>query len=317
LIKEDADSRDNLDENMNILISGGTGLIGSALTHSLLADGHQVWILTRSPARANLPAGAQAVGWDGRSSQGWLDVFASMDAVVNLAGETVGRWPWNSPRKLRIVASRVQAGLAMREAFERATKRPPVLIQASGVGYYGPLGAQPVTEAGRAGSDFMAQVAANWEASSASVDTLPDVRRAVIRTALVLDPHAGVLPLMALPARLFAGGPLGNGQQGVSWIHIDDEVRAIRFLIENERARGAFNLSAPHPVSDAVFLRALAKALGRPYWLPAPAFALKLFLGEMSTLLLDGQYALPERLLELGFVFKYEQVEAAFQALYH
>jgi uncharacterized protein (TIGR01777 family) len=302
---------------MNILISGGTGFIGSALTRSLLTDGHKVWILTRSPARANLPAGAQAVGWDGRSSQSWLEVFARMDAVVNLAGETVGRWPWNSARKLRIVASRVQAGRAMNEAFERATKRPAALIQASGIGYYGPLDAQPVTEAGGAGNDFMAQVAANWEASSLEVEALPDVRRVVIRTALVLDPQEGVLPMMALPVRLFAGGPLGSGQQGVSWIHIDDEVRAIRFLIENERARGVFNLSSPHPVSNAVFLRALAKKLGRPYWLPAPAFALKLFLGEMSTLLLDGQYALPERLLDLGFVFKYEHVEAAFQALYH
>jgi len=301
---------------MDILISGGTGFIGSALTRSLLAEGHQVWILTRSPARANLPAGAQAVGWDGRSSQGWLDVFARMDAVVNLAGESVGRWPWNAPRKLRIVASRVQAGLAMREAFERAAKRPAVLIQASGIGYYGPLGAQPVTEAGPVGHDFMAKVASYWEASSSTVDALPSVRRAVIRTALVLDPSKGVLPMMALPARLLAGGPLGNGRQGVSWIHIDDEVRAIRFLMENDRARGVFNLSSPHPVSSAVFLRALAKELGRPYWLPAPAFALKLFLGEMSTLLLDGQYALPERLMNLGFVFKYEHVEAAFQALY-
>jgi hypothetical protein len=121
---------------------------------------------------------------------------------------------------------------------------------------------------------------------------------------------------MALPVRLFAGGPLGNGQQGVSWIHVLDEIRAIRFLIDNDQARGVFNLSAPQPISSAEFIRSLAKELGRPYWVPAPALALKLMLGEMSTLLLDGQYALPQRLLDLGFVFRFERAEQAFQALY-
>lgn len=301
---------------MNILISGGTGFIGSALTRSLLADGHKIWILTRNPVHVNTPGDVVALGWDGRSCQGWLESFAEMDVVVNLAGETVGRWPWNPGRKKRIFDSRVQAGLAVAEAFERAERRPPVLIQASGIGFYGPLGSQPVTEEARAGNDFMATVASAWEASTSSVDGLPGVRRVVIRTSLVLDTQEGVLPLMALPVRLFAGGPLGNGQQGVSWIHVLDEIRAIRFLIDNDQARGVFNLSAPQPISSAEFIRSLAKELGRPYWVPAPALALKLMLGEMSTLLLDGQYALPQRLLDLGFVFRFERAEQAFQALY-
>ena len=301
---------------MNILISGGFGFIGSALTRSLLSGGHKVWILTRSPGRENIPVGVQAVGWDGRSSQPWLELFSRMDAVVNLAGETVGRWPWNQNRKKRIQASRVEAGLAITEAFEQASRKPLVLVQASGIGYYGPSGQQVVTEDTPPGDDFMAKVAISWEASTSPVETLPEVRRVVIRTALVLDAQQGVLPLMALPVRFFAGGPLGNGQQGVSWIHIDDEVRAIRFLIENDAARGVYNLSTPHPLSSADVIRSLAKELGRPYWLPAPGFALKLLLGEMSTLLLDGQYVIPQRLLNLGFVFKYERVEQAFHTLY-
>ena len=302
---------------MNILISGGSGFLGSALTRSLLADGHKVSILTRDSARVHSSEGVQAVVWDGRSSRGWLDVFSSMDAVVNLAGDTIGRWPWTAERKKRIQESRVQAGMALTEAFNKASSRPAILIQASGIGYYGPLGSRRVAETERPGDDFVAQVAVAWENSTSQVDALPGVRRAIIRTSIVLDTQKGILPLMSLPVRLFAGGPLGSGQQGVSWIHIDDEIRAIRFLIENQSARGAFNLSAPQPVSNAEFYRSLASALGRPYWLPAPAFAMKLALGEMSTLLLDGQYALPNRLLDLGFQFVHERVETAFHALYH
>jgi uncharacterized protein (TIGR01777 family) len=304
-----------LELKMNVLISGGSGLIGSALSHSLLADGHRVWILTRNPSAA-MPAEAQPIPWDGRTNQGWMGVFSQMDAVVNLAGETVGKWPWNEARKKRILDSRVDAGRAIADAFQKAEKRPAVLIQSSGIGYYGPCGKDPVTEEFPAGNDFMASVAAHWEASTRLVDVSSGVRRAIIRTSLVLDARQGVLPLMALPVRLYAGGPLGAGSQGVSWIHIDDEVRAIRFLLENNAAHGAFNLSAPNPVSNADFIRSLAKALARPYWLPAPAFALRALLGEMSTLLLDGQYALPQKLVRLGFVFRYQSVDQAFRALF-
>lgn len=301
---------------MNVLISGGTGLIGAALTHSLLADAHRVWILTRNPASANLPAGAQPVAWDGRTNTGWLDVFSQMDVVVNLAGETVGKWPWSEAHKNRILDSRVNAGRAISGAFQKAAKKPAVLIQSSGIGYYGPSGKDPITEEFPAGNDFMANVAAQWEASTRMVDVSMGVRRVIIRTSLVLDARQGVLPLMALPVRFFAGGPLGSGQQGVSWIHIDDEVRAIRFLMENDAARGAFNLSAPNPLSNANFIQDLARVLSRPYWLPTPAFALRTLLGEMSTLLLDGQYALPQRLIKLGFVFRYASAEQAFRALF-
>jgi uncharacterized protein (TIGR01777 family) len=300
---------------MNVLISGGTGFIGSALTRSLLADGHKVWVLTRNPVRARLPQGVQPVRWDGRTSQGWIGVFSQMDAVVNLAGETIGRWPWSDRRKKLIRDSRVDAGKAIADAFQKVDKRPGVLIQASGVGYYGPCGAETIAEDSPAGNDFMASVASNWEASTRIVDSL-GVRRVTIRTALVLNAQQGVLPLMALPARLWLGGQLGSGKQGVSWIHLDDEVRAIRYLLENEKARGAYNLSAPNPLSNADFMHAMAHALSRPFWLPVPAFALKMALGEMSTLLLDGQFVIPQRLVNLGFVFQYQTAQEAFQDLF-
>ena len=300
---------------MNILISGGSGFIGSALTRSLLKEGHNVWVLTRNPARTRLPAGAQSVRWDGRTNQGWIGVFSQMNAVVNLAGESVGKWPWTDRRKKLIRDSRVDAGLAIADAFQKVDKRPAVLIQASGVGYYGQCGKETVAEDSPAGNDFMATVAYNWESSTRIVDSL-GVRRVIIRSSLVLNARQGVLPLIALPVRFWAGGPLGNGEQGVSWIHIDDEVRAIRYVLENDKARGAFNLSAPNPIPNADFVRSLAKALYRPYWMPAPAFLLRMILGEMSTLLLDGQFVIPQRLVNLGFVFHYETAQEAFRDLF-
>jgi uncharacterized protein len=297
------------------LIAGGSGFIGSALARSLLADGHAVWALTRNPERVHLPQGVQAAGWDGRTTKGWLRVFSQMDAVVNLVGENVGQWPWTEARKRRIRESRVDAGAAITSAFQKAAKRPAVLIQASGVGYYGPCGVEPLNEDAPAGSDFFSSVALDWEASSRLVDSL-GVRRVIIRTSLVLDRKAGILPLMALPIRFFAGGPLGSGKQGISWIHLADHVRAVRFLMENEKAIGVFNLSAPNPLSNADFLSALANSLGRPYWLPAPAFALRLILGEMSTLLLDGQFAIPQRLVNMGFIFNYQTAQDAFKDLF-
>jgi uncharacterized protein len=302
------------EDYMNILIAGGTGFIGSALTRSLLADGHRVVILTRSPQRMRLPQGAQAAGWDGRTTSGWLEVFSEMDAVINLAGATIGQWPWSAERKKVLLNSRVDAGVAIAQAFQQAVKKPGLLMQASGVGYYGSRENTPLNEDAPAGKDFIASLAVEWEASTRMVASL-GVRCVTMRTALVLGEN-GILPLMALPVRLFLGGPLGSGQQGVSWIHIDDQVRAIRFLLENEKARGVYNLSAPNPLSNADFMRFLAQALRRPCWLPVPAFALRIVLGEMSTLLLDGQFVIPQRLVNQGFTFKYEHVLEAFKAIF-
>jgi len=304
-----------MEKKMKVLIPGGSGFLGRALTQSLLADNHEVWVLTRSQPKNQSAPHLNYLQWDGRTTNGWLDAFAEMDAVVNLAGDNVGDQLWTDAKKKRMRQSRVDASLAVVTAFQRASRRPAVLLQASGVGYYGPRGAEPVHENTPPGTDFFSSLAQDWEAATRIVDSL-GVRRVILRTSLVLEKSAGILPRMALPVQFFAGGPLGSGKQGVSWIHLQDHVRAMRFLLENPKAIGAFNLSAPNPLSNADFMRSLAQTLSRPYWLPAPAFALRLALGEMSTLLLDGQFAIPQRLVNLGFVFQYETVEQAFSALY-
>jgi len=299
---------------MNILIAGGSGMIGTALTRSFLADGHPVWVLTRSPGRASLPKGATAVGWDGQTSAGWGELVGQLDAVVNLVGESLSRWPWTKPHKQRLWDSRVQSGRAITQAIQAASPRPKVLVQASGVNYYGPHGLEPVSEAEGAGQDFLAGLCQAWEASTQPVESL-GVRRVVIRSAVVLSAREGILPVMLLPVRLFAGGPLGSGRQGLAWIHLADEVAAIRFLLENPNACGPYNLTTPDPISSAEFFRTAARLLRRPFWLPAPAFALRLALGGMATLVLDGMYLRPARLQELGFAFRFANLEAALSDL--
>jgi uncharacterized protein (TIGR01777 family) len=299
---------------MRIIITGGTGFIGTALTESLLAEGHQVWILTRNLQVARLAEGARGVGWDGRTTTGWGELVSQVDAIVNLAGESLGSGPWSEVRKNRILSSRVEAGKAVSDAIRQSSPRPKVLIQASAVGFYGPHGNEPLTEESAPGQGFLAEICKTWEASSQLVEEL-GVRRVVIRTGVVLSKDEGALPRMMLPFKLFAGGPLGNGRQGLPWIHPADEVAGIRFLLENGKAQGVFNLSAPEPLSNAEFGRILAKVMRRPFWLPAPVFALRLLLGEMSTLVLEGQYMLPKRLQELGFRFRFEIAEQALRDL--
>ncbi|MGA2489589.1 MAG: TIGR01777 family oxidoreductase, partial [Anaerolineales bacterium] len=277
---------------------------------SLLVDGHQVWVLTRKPDAAHLPEGAKAVGWDGRTSLGWGEIVNQMDAIVNLVGERLWKWPWTDRQKSRFWNSRVEGSRALVEAIQTASTPPKVLIQASGVNYYGTRDLVPVTEAKPPGNDFLAELCKAWEGSTEAVEKM-GVRRIIIRSAIVLSAKDGILPIMIFPVRLFLGGPLGSGRQGLPWIHIEDEVAAIRFLLENQDANGAYNLTCPVPISSAEFMRAVAKQLHRPYWLPIPAFVLRLVLGGMSTLVLDGAYLLPRRLQELGFKFRFATVETA------
>lgn len=299
---------------MRVIITGGAGLIGRALTANLTADGNEVIILSRAPERAtDLPAGVRAERWDARSADGWGGVADGCDAIVNLAGESLSA-RWTAKRKRRIRESRLNGGQAVVEAVERARVKPRVVIQASGAGYYGPRGDEEVLEDAPAGSDFLGRTAVEWENSTAAVESL-GVRRAVIRSGVVLSTTGGAFPLMLLPFRLFAGGPFGSGRQWFPWIHIADQVRAIRFLIENDAAQGPFNLTAPGPVTNADFGRALGRVLRRPSFVPAPAFALRLFLGEMSTVLLDGQRAVPRHMLDFGFTFRFPEVEAALRDL--
>ncbi|MCA1553347.1 MAG: TIGR01777 family oxidoreductase, partial [Chloroflexi bacterium] len=280
-----------------VIITGGTGLIGDALTDALTSNGHEVIILSRDPGKAqDLPRNTRCIAWDGRTANGWGKYADGAYAIVNLAGATIARPPWTAAYKRLIRSSRVDAGRAVVEAVRAAKQKPAVLIQSSGINYYGVQNDAPRTEGAPAGHDFLADVCRDWESSTAEVETM-GVRRAIIRTALVMAKEGGVLPLMALPFRCFVGGPLGSGKQYVSWIHLADEVGAIQFLIENSNVCGAVNLSAPNPVTNRQFSRALGRALHRPSWFPTPALPMKLALGEMADLLVLGSMRIvPEAL---------------------
>lgn len=306
---------------MRVIITGGTGLIGSALAQNLSADGYEVIVLTRSPQReTGLPAGVRAVGWDARSAEGWGPLVEGAAAIVNLAGASVAGEAflparWTDERKRLLRDSRIHAGEAVVEAVERAEEKPGVVIQASGIGYYGFHGDEVLDEDAAPGHDFLARLAAyEWEPSTAAVEAL-GVRRAIIRTGVVLAKEGGALPRQLLPFRLFVGGPMGSGKQWVSWIHLADEVGAIRFLIEHPEAEGAFNLAAPGAVTNAQFAQAIGRVIKRPALLPLPGFAMKLAFGEVADVLLEGQRAAPRRLQELGYRFRFAEAEAALRDL--
>ncbi|MEA2195827.1 MAG: uncharacterized protein QOG42_2541 [Solirubrobacteraceae bacterium] len=300
---------------MRVVITGGSGLIGSAAARDLGSAGHEVVVLTRDPSRVkSLPPGTRAVQWDGKTSQGWGTLLDADTAVLHLAGDPIAEGRWTEEKKRRIRQSRVESGRAVLEAIRQAKSRPRALLQGSAVGYYGACGGEVVTESHAPGDDFLARVCVEWEASTAEAASL-GVRRPVLRTGIVLSQQGGALPKMALPFRMMAGGPMGGGRQWVPWIHVVDEVGAIRFLLEREDADGPFNLSAPEPLTNRDFSRALGRALTRPSFAPAPGFALRLLLGEMADALLHGQRAVPQRLLELGYVFRYSEAAGALRSL--
>jgi uncharacterized protein (TIGR01777 family) len=300
---------------MKVIVSGGSGLIGRALVADLAADGHWPTVLSRSPDRLrDLPDGATAAAWDAKSAEPLTPLVAGADAVIHLAGEGIADGRWSAERKRRIRDSRVDSSTALAAAVAAAEPRPGILLQASAVGYYGSRGAEELTEESAPGDDFLAEVCREWEASSASVEAV-GVRRAVLRTGIVLAREGGALAKMLPPFKLFAGGPLGDGRQYMPWIHLADQVGAIRFLLDNPDASGPFNLTAPEPLTNKQFSRVLGRVLGRPSFMPAPAFALKLALGEMSKLVLEGQRALPRRLEQAGYRFRFPGLEAALRDL--
>jgi uncharacterized protein (TIGR01777 family) len=299
---------------MNILISGGTGLIGRNLTKALVDQGHQVYCLTRGEISQPSGGPVTLLHWNGRSGGDWQVKAADAQIIVNLAGENIGSGAWTREKKYRIQQSRLDAGFTLSQ-FVLSQKVPPLLfIQSSAIGYYGTSLTGQMDETSPAGKDYLAGVATAWEKSSAALDEA-GIARAIIRTGVVLDTSEGALPRMALPFKLFAGGPIGLGKQWVSFIHLTDEIRAIQFIIE-KRLQGVFNLTAPNPVTNAEMGRQLASTLHRPYWMPVPAVSLKLALGEMSTLVLDGQKVLPNHLLAEGFEFKYPVIKSALAAIY-
>ena len=302
---------------MRIVIAGGTGFLGRPLTGALMADGHDLVILTRShPNARTLTPGARAVHWmpDGTAGA-WSGEIDGAGAVINLAGESIAAKRWTAAQKHRIAESRMQATGSLVAAIRKAVSAPSVFLSGSAVGYYGPLGGEIATEERPAGSDFLAQVCVQWEneAGRAASDR---TRVVCIRTGMVLESDGGALPQMLPPFRFGAGGPIGSGRQYWPWIHRQDWIALARWIIETPAADGALNATAPHPVTNADFAHALGRALHRPAFIPAPGFALRLLLGEMADgLLLSGQRAVPSKAERLGFRFRYPRVDDALNSI--
>jgi len=304
---------------MKVAITGSTGQIGTALTASLRADGHQVVRLVRRP-----PHAADEVRWDPRAADAGDPVLAGVDACVHLAGAGVGDHRWTAAYKAEIRSSRVLPTRALATVLAAASPRPAAFLVASAIGWYGATGGAPVTEDAPAGQAFLSRVVADWEAAAAPAREA-GIRVAHLRSGLVLGSGGGVLGRLSLPARLGVLPRFGDGQQVMSWISLTDEVRAIRFLLdgpgasggaEAEGRSGPYNLTAPNPVTDSELTAALQAAFHRPDlpWLRVPAPLLKLGLGEMSSELLNSARVLPKRLLDAGFVFEHPTVAAALKA---
>ena len=296
---------------MRVFVTGATGLVGRALSASLLQDGHEVVALSRSASPEGLPRGVRAVQGDPSVTGPWQEELARCDACVNLAGEPVAAGRWTDERRKRIRDSRVLATRNVASVI--GAGGPAVLVNGSAIGYYGPCGDEVVDESFPAGNDFRAHVAVEWEEATRAA-----ARRArvvLVRTGIVLSPDGGALPRLALPFRMFAGGPIGDGGFWQSWIHVDDEVGILRTAIENPEARGPMNATAPDPVRNRDLARALGRVLGRPSLLVAPAFAIRAALGEMAEVVLASQRVVPRRALALGYRFRWPALEPALRDL--
>jgi uncharacterized protein (TIGR01777 family) len=308
---------------MKIVIAGGSGFLGSPLAEMYAEEGHEVRVLSRSLMAGDMRhdpgtgvPGITRVGWTADGKPGpWAAALEGADALVNLAGESIAGKRWTPQRKAALRDSRVLATRSLVAALSSAMQPPAVFVSGSAVGYYGPSGAEPRTEASPAGSDFLATLCDEWE-REARAAARPGVRVVLLRTGIVLERSGGALPEMMRPFRFFAGGPIGSGRQYISWIHRLDWIEMVRWLVQEPRVEGPVNATAPHPVTNRELSRALGRALHRPSLVPAPAFALKLVLGEMAQSILTGQRVLPAVAQQHGYHFRYPEIEQAFRGIF-
>lgn len=292
---------------MKIVIAGGSGFVGKALQEELLRNKHQVYILTRQPAKHRPVEGVTYVQWLGNGDHPELQL-EGVDAIINLAGESLNSGRWTAARKQRILDSRLAATREIKRIIATLDNKPSVLLNASAIGYYGVSYDETFTEQHvKEPSDFLSETVDRWEKEAADAG----IRTVYMRLGVVLGKREGALPSMVLPYKLFGGGTVGSGRQVLSWIHVQDVVRAAIYCLENPDLSGAVNFTAPHPANMKTFGQQIGKALHRPHWLPVPAFMMKVLLGEMSTLVLEGQTVLPSKLLENGFSFAYPELEGA------
>lgn len=291
---------------MRILITGGSGFIGQALCPFLLDKGHQLMVVSRQPQRATkqLPESVKI-----RASVAECVDFQP-EAIINLAGEPIANRRWSAARKAVLIESRIKTTDALVALAKHLDQKPKVLISGSAVGFYGDRGSETVTEDSAPGTGFGQELCARWEAAAERARPFVE-RLCVIRIGLVLDQPGGLLDRMIPPFRMGLGGRFGSGQQCMPWIHRQDMVRIIDWLVDHPSADGAFNASAPHPVDNAHFSRALARQLHRPAIFPLPEWVLKTAMGEMSELMLEGACMVPQKLLDAGFEFMYPDLDQA------
>ena len=295
---------------MHILLTGGTGLIGRQLCKHWLAQGHRLTVWSRQPETVAQLCGAQVLG-----VARLQEVIGAVDAVVNLAGAPIADRPWTHKRKALLWSSRIHLTETLLAWMESLEQKPAVLISGSAVGWYGDGGERELTEAsGPVQDDFPSQLCIAWEETAQRAEAL-GIRVVLVRTGLVLSAEGGFLSRLLLPFKLALGGPIGNGRQWMPWVHIKDQIALIDFLLHKQDANGPYNACAPHPVRNREFAKTLGRVLHRPAFMPMPAFALKVGLGELSGLLLGGQKALPERLQAAGFTFQFTELRAALDDL--
>jgi uncharacterized protein (TIGR01777 family) len=299
-----------------VLITGGSGFVGRKLAHELLARGDQVTVLTRDAKRAKgeLPAAVRCAAWNPEKEGAWFEELGIVDAVVHLAGEGVAK-RWTDAVKKRIEASRIDSTRLLVEAIGRAKHKPEVLVSASATGYYGPQAPEKeLDESDPPGSDYLASVCQRWEEAAREVEK-HGVRAAQVRIGVVLGEGGGALEKMLIPFKLFGGGPVGDGKQIIPWVHRDDVVGMILLAIDDPELKGPINAVSPNPASSKEFAAAIGTVISRPSWISAPAFALKLAMGEAASILLTGQRVIPKRAIELGYEFRRARLVPALESI--
>ena len=300
---------------MRVFVTGGTGLIGTRLVGQLRARGDDVALLTRRPdaVRAQF-SGCTIVAGDPMQAGAWMDAITDCDAVVNLAGENIFARRWNDAFKALLRDSRVKSTENVVQALGKYPRtpagQPKVLVNASAIGYYGPTAEEELTEDSPPGNDTLARVCVEWE-NAARAGEAHGVRVAMVRIGVVLDKHGGALAKMLTPFKLFVGGKVGSGKQYVSWIHRDDMVGLLVFVLDHAGASGPINGTAPNPVTNTELSKAIGRALHRPSFIPTPALGLRAMLGQVAEVVTTGQRVLPKRALAWGYSFKFPGIDAA------
>jgi uncharacterized protein (TIGR01777 family) len=307
---------------MRVFVAGGSGMVGSRLVRALHQRGDQVVLLTRRPdaVRQSLGSACTVVGGDPVQPGPWAEAVDDCDAVVNLAGENLFNRRWNDAFKKQLRDSRVLSAQHVVQALARkprtAAGAPKVLVNASATGYYGPHGDEELTEESPPGNDFLARICVDWEQAARAAEA-HGIRVAPVRIGVVLGRDAGAIPKMLTPFKLGVGGPIGSGRQWLSWVHHADIVGILLLALDNPAAAGPVNGTAPQPVTNRDFTKALGRALHRPTFMPIPGFALKLRMGEVAEVLTAGQRVLPAKALSLGYKFKFPDIDAALADVLH